>query len=253
MEGERMDTRIGVSTGEIAYSYQKYSAQLELSHGRQKVRGGASQDGMSQIVTMKASYTSSSFTASFQENSDGDSYHIDSKSIEISQSKQKTGEALPDPEEARWEKSVRDTIDKYLELQEKFVSKLLAGIEGDGNSKKPFAAENVSSETVELGNLPEYWNAENTSQRIVDFATSFYGVVGAGGEEYYESIKKAIQDGFDQADTLLKDLPGGDAAAKLRKQTYMLTMEKLDEWARKNGILEPSEESETDSADERDA
>ncbi len=79
---------------------------------------------------------------------------------------------------------------------------------------------------TKVADVPEYWNAENTSQRIVDFATSFASVFEGGSEEFYEKIKEAIDNGYKQARDTLGNLPG--ASAQLFNDTYELTMEKLD-------------------------
>lgn len=76
--------------------------------------------------------------------------------------------------------------------------------------------------------VPEEWNADNTSQRIVDFALSFRGQVrGMTDEEYVEKIRSAIQDGFRSAKGDLKELPG--PSAKLFNDTYEAAMKKLDD------------------------
>lgn len=80
---------------------------------------------------------------------------------------------------------------------------------------------------TEVPEVPEYWNAENTSQRIVDFALSFQSAFEGEGSEFQERIVDAIKEGYKQAKEMLGDLPG--PAAKLFNDTYELTMEKLDQ------------------------
>jgi hypothetical protein len=94
-----------------------------------------------------------------------------------------------------------------------------------------------AADTLEI---PEYWNAENTSQRIVDFAVSFYSLFEGNGGEYLDMIKEAIEDGFAQARELLGELP--DEVSALVDNTYELVMEKLDAWAIEQGIEAGSEE-----------
>jgi hypothetical protein len=83
----------------------------------------------------------------------------------------------------------------------------------------------------ELG-IPEYWNAENTSQRIVDFATSFFEVSGKDAEEFGRIIIGAVKRGFEEANEILGNLPG--AVGRLIAQTQSLTLEKLDAWVEQN-------------------
>lgn len=75
--------------------------------------------------------------------------------------------------------------------------------------------------------VPEYWNAENTSDRIVAFATSFAGIFG-DDPEFAETIVNAVAEGFSQADSILGELPG--KAGKLNRDTRDKVFEKLDIW-----------------------
>jgi hypothetical protein len=71
----------------------------------------------------------------------------------------------------------------------------------------------------------EYWNAENTSQRIVDFALAFAPAHG-DDPEFMKKIKAAIKKGFNEAIGALGKLP--DATKSLTDDTYNLIMKKLD-------------------------
>jgi hypothetical protein len=81
---------------------------------------------------------------------------------------------------------------------------------------------------TKAADVPEYWNAENTSQRIVDFAMSFRGLAPElTDEEYIEQVRKAVELGYKLAKRDLGDLPG--PSAKLFNDTYGLTMKKFDD------------------------
>lgn len=113
--------------------------------------------------------------------------------------------------------------DELRKMSKEIVKGFLkdAGIQNTDN-------ENVND--IDSSDIPEYWNAENTSQRIVDFATSFFGAFKGDKGEFLSKIKEAIEKGFDQA----KKMWGGEfpkAASNLVKNTHDLIMEKLDEWA----------------------
>jgi len=83
-------------------------------------------------------------------------------------------------------------------------------------------------ENTKAADVPEYWNAENTSQRIVDFAMSFRGLAPElSDEEYIEQIRKSVELGYKLAKKDIGDLPG--PSAKLFNDTYSLTMKKFDE------------------------
>jgi len=83
-------------------------------------------------------------------------------------------------------------------------------------------------ENTKAADVPEYWNAENTSQRIVDFAMSFRGLAPElSDEEYINQVRKAVELGYKLAKKDLGGLPG--PSAKLFNDTYGLTMNKFDE------------------------
>lgn len=80
-------------------------------------------------------------------------------------------------------------------------------------------------EGVEAAEVPDYWNSENTSQRIVDFAMSFADENSS--PEFLEELRGAVMEGFAQAKELLGDIPG--EAGKLFNDTYEAAMLKFDE------------------------
>ena len=61
---------------------------------------------------------------------------------------------------------------------------------------------------------------EAVSQRIVDFAIAISG----GDKSKLDTLKKAINQGFKEAEKILGELPD------ISKQTYDRIMEKLDNW-----------------------
>jgi hypothetical protein len=91
---------------------------------------------------------------------------------------------------------------------------------------KPGDAGNT--ENTEDAQVPPYWNAENTSDRIVHFATQMAEISGMEPEEFFEKIKDAVSAGFDQAAAATGELTG--AAAKLNKDTKDLVFSKLSKW-----------------------
>lgn len=76
----------------------------------------------------------------------------------------------------------------------------------------------------------EYWNSENTSQRIVDFAMSFQEASGEDYSSYLEKAREAVQKGFKEAKEILGDISG--PSAKLFNDTYESAMKKFDELAK---------------------
>jgi len=122
-----------------------------------------------------------------------------------------------------------DKIEDYVNNQNQRILDILLAIL---NKDKEDSIDNVnilgSQGTGSEFNIPEYWNAENTSQRIVDFATSFFDISGMEGEEYGVMMMAAVKEGFEQANAILGNLPG--AAGELIAETQQLTTDKLNAW-----------------------
>ncbi|MGL1903083.1 MAG: hypothetical protein OCC49_13165 [Fibrobacterales bacterium] len=84
------------------------------------------------------------------------------------------------------------------------------------------------SEDVEAAEVPEFWNAENTAQRLVDFAMSFKGVAGIEDDvEYITEIRDAVEEGFRQAKGIIGTVD--DSTHRLYNDTFELTMKKFDD------------------------
>jgi hypothetical protein len=126
-------------------------------------------------------------------------------------------------------------IMEYLKEQYKSMKEALikAFIESQGGTFDDTTAATQTDKTQATA-VPEYWNAENTSQRIVDFATQFLDAFKGSSEEFLATIKDAIDAGFKQAKDLLGDLP--DSVNTLVSDTHDLVMQKLDKWAESKGI-----------------
>ena len=91
----------------------------------------------------------------------------------------------------------------------------------------PSASVNGQEEEEGESNPNDYWNAENTSERIVNFAMSFAKAQEEAPREFGESMKAAVEEGFRQAQALTGNLPG--AAGELNRETHRLTFQKLEE------------------------
>ena len=131
------------------------------------------------------------------------------------------------PEEIK--KLIAYTKDQFQMMREKMIERIL---ESMGGKKAGKAEKTQESNEIEV---PEYWNAENTSQRIVDFATSFFDSFQGAGIDFLNTIKAAIEKGFSEARGILGAVP--KSVSDLTDRTYELVMEKLDIWAVEKGIL----------------
>lgn len=142
--------------------------------------------------------------------------------------------------------------DEFLEMRKALVKKIMDSINGKKSEEESIKKDESVKVTKEdgvkdpLANLPEYWNAENTSQRIVDFATSFFSLSDSSAEDYYKMMKTAITDGYNSARKDLGELP--DAVGKLSQDTYDLAIKKLDDWAKENGVDVDSISSESSNS-----
>lgn len=78
----------------------------------------------------------------------------------------------------------------------------------------------------EESGIPEYWNAENTSNRIVDFAMRFAALQNEDMADFISKIKDAVDLGFAQASQMTGPLSGN--AEKLTQNTHQKVFDKLD-------------------------
>jgi len=186
--------------------------------------GKSSSTVQARCVSEHYSKTSMSFEYTSK---DGDSISLSMESVDYSRS---LLEVSAQGSQEDVEKVVEYIKNSYDQLKKDILGSFLKSIGAD-------VADTAESEEVASAKpleIPEYWNAENTSQRIVDFAVSFYGMANGSGEEFLETIKSAIEEGFKQARDLMGDLP--EEVSSLVDDTWSLVMEKLDAWAVEQGI-----------------
>jgi hypothetical protein len=172
--------------------------------------------------TMTLNYTSK----------DGDSVSLSTQSIEY-QKAMLTANGVNSADD--WKKIVDYMKDQFDSLKSQIIKDFLKSNGQDVQST------DQASGSEGIPGLPEYWNAENTSQRIVDFATSFYGAFKGSGDEFLSMIKDAIEKGFSQAKDIVGDLP--DPVSKLVNNTHDLVMQKLDKWAADQGITDTQKQA----------
>lgn len=157
---------------------------------------------------------------------DGDSVSLSLEQVNYQKTMiQSNGQAISDED---MKKIVEEITKAFVEMKSNAMKKLMDGLDGkiDASNQVDATAETAAPALQ----IPEYWNAENTSQRIVDFATSFYETAKANGfgEQFLSMIKDAVDQGFSQAKDLMKTLP--DTTAQLVNDTHSLIMAKLDAW-----------------------
>ncbi|MBL8026907.1 MAG: DUF5610 domain-containing protein [Fibrobacteres bacterium] len=117
---------------------------------------------------------------------------------------------------------------ELIDYKEELLKKFVEANGGDWKDIDPTTGEVTDEDVTALeAQMPEYWSAENTAQRIVDFATSFFSSYeGEDAAEFFKKARAAIEDGFGQALKELGELPG--VVGKLIDKTHRLISEKLD-------------------------
>jgi hypothetical protein len=179
-------------------------------------------NGLSATFTNKY-YSHTAFTMEFT-SADGDTVSLSIDAVEYSASMLKL-QSETDPEKIK--DLAKFIKDEFHSMKNELLKVLFGKNKEDTSVRQP-------EKTFEI---PEYWNAENTSERIFEFAVSFYDTVGLDGQEYLNQIKAAIDDGFKQAKEILGELP--EKTGELVQSTYDLVMQKLDSWAKEKGITAP--------------
>ncbi len=122
-------------------------------------------------------------------------------------------------------------IDEYKNMKHYLMALIADSLDGKKDTTKDVNPQESTqpTETADVtAGLPEYWNAENTSQRIVDFALQFAGQGKGNSAEFIKTMKDAIEKGFGQASAILGSV--SSQTAKLTQDTHDLVMKKLDSW-----------------------
>lgn len=124
---------------------------------------------------------------------------------------------------------------KYLEIiknRVKFLLEAIASANSDGNSNS--GSENVTSAADASSGVSSltdsgYWSPEQTAQRIVGFALSFYD--GGDREEYAAMVKDAVMKGFQEAQNAM-----GGSLPDISNKTISLAIDAIDQFASGSGV-----------------
>ena len=154
--------------------------------------------------------------------------------LEISEEAAQKSDSVKEKRKGQWknfdmdafQSGIRNTLMQSINQSKEALK--ASGVEFAKYNSDSILYDLSGMKDVEESKVPDYWNAENTSQRIVDFAMSFRGLAPElSDEEYIEQIRSAVEKGYRLAKKDLGDLPG--PTAKLFNNTYNLTMHKFDE------------------------
>jgi hypothetical protein len=227
-------------TGYYSTFPKSLTASSEDGSKSTSIFGGNSrqQAPVTRAASVSAEYMSSDKMELQYTNKDGDSVTLNLEHVEYQKTQMLVQSSTTSgASDDQWQKIVDKLMDEFTSLKEevlkKFVSSLTRG-ESDGTQQIDHQPATQATDETKAADVPEYWNAENTSQRIVDFALSFVDGSQGANSDFLKSIKDAIDAGFKQAKDILGDMPS--SVNKLVQDTYDLTMKKLDDWAKSQGI-----------------
>ena len=213
-----------ISSPLIPSATDQYRSQNPSNYS--KGTGGSPQRA-SMSAKMVAEYYSSQSLSFEYTSKDGDTVSFSMESVEYSKAIMDVSASGNSDDMKQLVNYIKDNFDQMRkELIRGFLKSMGQEVPEDGDSAKVGQTDPLQ--------VPEEWNAENTSQRIVDFAVSFFDAFKGSGSEFLDTIKAAIEDGFKQARDMLGDLP--DQVSGLIDDTYNLVMEKLDAWGNEQGI-----------------
>jgi len=183
-------------------------------------------------------YSSDKVTLSY-ENDKGDKVKLEMEHTQFHSVKM---ENYSDSDKEKWQSIVKEIRDQYEQFKANSIADILNL--GDGGSKAEDVNLNIEKMTPEelqiktdelIEKMPEMWRPEAVSDRIVEFATNYFGSTESEGEDFYKLAISAIEEGFKLAGDDLGKLPGD--IANVIKQTRDLVMEKLERWAEEQGII----------------
>jgi len=208
----------------------QYNLQNPAKHSN---GAGVPQQRSSMSARMVAEYYSSQSLSFEYTSKDGDTVSFSMESVEYSK-------AIMEVSGQGNKEDMKQLVDFIKDNFDQMRKELIKGFLRSVGAEIPENEETDEAAQVDTLQIPEEWNAENTSQRIVDFAVSFFDAFEGSGDEFLSTIKAAIEEGFKQAREMLGDLP--DQVSGLVDDTYNLVMEKLDAWGSKQGIVTEEEQ-----------
>ena len=228
-----------------SYSYSAINYATSDSSANAGSLGSGQQTsnvGSAQVNLVSEKYSSDSLLVSYM-NKDGDTLSLSTQSVDYQKA---ILAANNDTTDESWKKIIADIKDEYAHMKADLVNQLFGNGQDGGQTSAPVQDPRSFDETKAIPGLPDYWNAENTSQRIVDFATSFLSAFKGSGADFLNTIKDAIDQGFSQAKDMFGDVP--NAVSQLTDKTHALVMDKLDAWAKAQGITTDASSDQTDTA-----
>jgi hypothetical protein len=227
-----------MATTQVNHGYTSYSPTNKPSHSANRTdNNNGTMNG-----TQSQTATASPFTHY------SDTYVPSENSTSLAK---QTEQVNPDDQVQNGPK--RDGIPTMAQMQARIKEQILAQVYDQKNPNDLESASALESilyevaQDTEVAEVPEFWNAENTSQRIFDFAMSFRELYPEmSDEEYVSQVQEAVEKGFGEAKSILGDaLP--EPSKKLYNDTYEATMNLFKNYLEQKNTVEDTENSEVDS------
>jgi hypothetical protein len=222
-----------MSVTSIGLSKNLSGSDLINSGNLQKNNKSASISSNNYAVSARAvteNFSSTKFSFDYT-SKDGDMVSFSMESLEYNKSLLEVSATGSQEDMKELVDRIKDNLDK---MEKSFLKSFL-------NDNGVDVLDTQTAEEATSVEIPEYWNAQNTSQRIVDFAVSFYQSFKGSGEDFLSTVTNAIDEGFKQAREMLGDLP--EEFNNLINDTYALVNEKLSSWAAEKNIAVAAAES----------
>ena len=214
-----------------------YNGYLKSSRDSKNQVNPAVEQSMKNTRAVAEYYSSEKYELEYV-SKDGDKVSFSMESINYQKASLEIG---PDMSPEQVDKLVSFAKEQIHKMREELVSKILGSL--NGKEDKDDVKKVKGTSEIEV---PEHWNAENTSQRIVDFATAFFDAFKGAGADFLNTIKGAIEKGFGEARGILGAVP--ESVSELTNSTYDLVMQKLENWAIEKGIITPEGDVKAEAA-----
>lgn len=117
----------------------------------------------------------------------------------------------------------------HVSMKNEAFKSMVASIIGK-QSGLAFDAIMKDADKIQNGTIDDYWSADQTAQRIYDFARTLAG----DDDSKLETLRKAVQEGFRQAGASFSKSTGMSGLPSICQDTYKQVMDKFDDWAKES-------------------
>jgi hypothetical protein len=101
---------------------------------------------------------------------------------------------------------IDDQVKQITEYYNKIFNQSQEGKKAKESLKEYFEENPEDLEKIEAGEVPEYWNKENTAKRIFDIAVQSYQK-DISREDFYENSSKMVKQAYAEVEKMVGNLP----------------------------------------------